>query len=325
MPREMTYSQAIQEALDIVLSKYHDTILLGLGVPDRSGCFGTTLGLAQKHGPDRVFDIPCSENAITGACIGMAINGLRPILCHQRMDFTLLSYEQLVNQAAKWHFLFQQPVPMVVRMVVGRGWGQGPTHAQSFHSFLASIPGLKVICPVTPHDAKGMLLQAIEDPNPVIMVEHRWLHPLKGDVPEGYYTVEIGTDRMVKEGSDGTLAGISYGVIEAMKAAQEAQKIGIHLAVTDLRSLSPLGLANTASSLNVTKRLDVYDIAPGFCGIGAEVIAHFAEVGMEFKFRNVQCRTRRGPPHCPSPSSKPLAARYYGNDQDKPDTAFGPF
>ena len=143
--RELSYAEAIREALDICLQRDSNVVLMGLGVPDGKGVFGTTIGLQNKYGKDRVFDTPCSEGAVTGACIGMAIAGLRPVLCHQRMDFTLLSMEQLINQGAKWNWLFRQPVPMVVRMVVGRGWGQGPNHAQSFHSFLASVPGLKVI------------------------------------------------------------------------------------------------------------------------------------------------------------------------------------
>lgn len=320
---EMTYSEAINQALDIALSKYPNTVLMGLGVPDRTGCFGTTLGLQSKHGKDRVFDIPCSENAVTGACIGMAINGMRPILCHQRMDFTLLSFEQLVNQAAKWNWLFRQPVPMVIRMIVGRGWGQGPNHAQSFHSFLASIPGLKVICPTTPHDAKGMLLQAIEDPNPVVMVEHRWLHPLKGNVPDGYYTVPFGEARIMVQGSDYTYVGISYGTIEALKAAEKAKKFGTSCEVVDLRSLSPLAIDAVADSVKKTKHIVVWDITHGFCGIGSELlsrIGHLRNYSSDHVYGDRIC-----PPHCPSPSSKPLASRYYGSNESKPDITFGPF
>ena len=184
--REVSFAEAVREAQDNCLEKFNESYLMGLGVPDPKGIFGTTLGLQNKHGKERVFDIPLSENAMTGVAVGSAITGLRPILTHQRIDFALVSIDQIVNQAAKWHYMFNgtMKVPMVIRMIIGRGWGQGPQHSQSLHAWFAHIPGLKVIIPSNPYDAKGMLISAIEDDNPVIFLEHRWLHSMKGFVPE---------------------------------------------------------------------------------------------------------------------------------------------
>ncbi|MFQ5482693.1 MAG: dehydrogenase E1 component subunit alpha/beta, partial [Nitrospinaceae bacterium] len=187
MTREITFSQALHEAADHCLAEDPSVYVLGLGVPDPKGVFGTTAGLQEKYGPDRVMDMPVSENAMTGVAIGSAMTGMRPIMTHQRIDFMLLSLDQVINNAAKWHYMFggQLKAPLVIRLLVGRGWGQGPQHSQSLQALFAHIPGLKVVCPFSPHDAKGLLIAAVRDPNPVIFIEHRWLHGLYGPVPEG--------------------------------------------------------------------------------------------------------------------------------------------
>ena len=166
--RELTYNQAIREALLLKMEQDPSVYVMGLGVPDPKGVFGTTAGLAEIFGPDRVMDMPLSECGMTGVALGTALMGMRPVMVHQRLDFTLLALEQIVNQAAKWHYMFNRKnsVPLVVRMVVGRGWGQGPQHSQSLHSWFAHVPGLKVVMPFSPHDAKGLLIAAIEDNNP---------------------------------------------------------------------------------------------------------------------------------------------------------------
>ena len=194
MIRQLRYCKAIHEALDLCLAHDPRVYLIGLGVPDPKGVFESTSGLQKKYGPNRVMDMPASENGITGIVIGSALVGMRPVLVHQRVDFAILSFDTLVNQAAKWHYMFggKSSVPMVVRMIVGRGWGQGSQHAQSLQSWLAHVPGLKVIMPATPHDAKGMLISAIEDNNPVVCIEHRWLFNIEGPVPQGMYRVPLG-------------------------------------------------------------------------------------------------------------------------------------
>ena len=191
--RRISYSEALREAQQIGLNNVSDAYLMGLGVPDPKGIFGSTLGLAEKFGSHRVFDIPLSEHAVTGIAVGSAITGMKPILTHQRVDFALVSIDQIVNQAAKWHYMFNKKmsVPIVIRMIIGRGWGQGPQHSQSLHAWFAHIPGLRVIMPSTAYDAKGLLLSALYDNSPVIFMEHRWLYNLKDEVPEEEYLLPL--------------------------------------------------------------------------------------------------------------------------------------
>src|SRR3989338_4204085 len=165
--RSITYAEAINEALRQCLDKYPEVFLVGEGVPDPKGIFGTTLGLLKKYGRERVMDMPVSENGVTGICIGAALRGMRPIITHQRVDFSIYSIDQIVNVAAKWYSMFGgiQSVPIVIRMIVGRGWGQGAQHSQSLQATYAHFPGLKVVMPVTPYDAKGMLISSLEDSN----------------------------------------------------------------------------------------------------------------------------------------------------------------
>ena len=158
------------------------------------------------------MDMPCAENGMSGVMLGAALNGLRPVINHQRLDFAMLSMDPICTQAAKWSYMFggAMKMPVVFRMMVGRGWGQGPQHSQCLHSWFAHIPGLKVVMPTTPHDAKGLLIAAIEDDNPVVFIEHRWLHHIKGEVPAGHYTVPIGPARLARAGSDVTIVAFSY-------------------------------------------------------------------------------------------------------------------
>src|SRR5579872_1970482 len=191
MTRQIKYHEAILEATDQIMELDPRVYLMGLGAPDPKGIFGTTSGLGKKYGPNRVMDMPTSENAMTGIAIGSAIEGMRPIMTHQRVDFFLLALDQLINNGAKWHYMFggQMKVPLVIRLIIGRGWGQGPQHSQSLQSFFAHIPGLKVVMPSNPYDAKGLLISAIEDDNPVVYLEHRWLHGIFGEVPKEIYRI----------------------------------------------------------------------------------------------------------------------------------------
>src|SRR3954447_19337170 len=200
----MTFAEAIRDALTVALAADPAAIVFGLGTDDPKGIFGTTLGLRQQFGGERVFDVPTSENALTGFAVGAALNGLRPVFAHQRLDFALLSMDQLVNNAAKWHFMFggRRSVPITIRMILGRGWGQGPTHSQNLQAWFAHVPGLKVVMPSTAEDAKGLLLSSIFDDDPVVFLEHRWLHNVRGDVPEGDIRVPLGKARVLREGND---------------------------------------------------------------------------------------------------------------------------
>lgn len=277
--RKLKYCHAIREALDVCLAADPAVYVMGLGVPDPKGVFDSTSGLQAKHGADRVLDMPASENGIAGIAIGSAVAGMRPVIVHQRMDFAILCFDQLVNQAAKWHYMFggKARVPLVMRMIVGRGWGQGSQHAQSLQSWLAHVPGLKVIMPATPHDAKGMMIAAIEDDNPVVSIEHRWLFNIDGPVPEGHYTTEIGRARVIRPGKDVTVAAVSHMTIEAVRAAEHLAAEGIDVEVLDLRTLRPLDRESLVASVSRTGRLVVADTGWKTFGASAEIIATVSE------------------------------------------------
>lgn len=315
MIRQLHFYEAIREAIDQCMEDDPSVYLFGLGVPDPKGIFGTTLGLQQKFGGSRVMDIPCAENAITGVAIGSALVGMRPILTHQRVDFALLSLDQIINQAAKWHYMFagQSSVPLVIRLIIGRGWGQGPQHAQSLECLFAHIPGLKVVAPTTPYDAKGLMMASVKDDNPVIIFEHRWLHNITGYVPEERYIVPIGKGKIVLEGSDVTIVTFSYMVLESLKAAEFLQKYGIKCEIIDLRTLRPLDREIVLQSVQKTGRLVVVDNDWKTGGIGAEIIAGVVETHMKYL---KEAPVRIGFPECPSPSSPALSALYYPNAKD---------
>ena len=310
MNRQLKFWQAIHEGTDMCMSKDENVHILGLGVPDPKGVFGTTAGLQEKYGPDRVADIPASENGMTGIAIGSALMGMRPILVHQRLDFALLSIEQIVNQAAKWHYMFasQMRVPLVIRMLLGRGWGQGPQHSQSLHSWFAHIPGLRVVMPATPYDAKGLLIASIEDDNPVIFLEHRWLYNINGSVPEELYRVPIGEARVLREGKDLTLVSLSYMTLEALRAAEALAEIGVEVEVVDLRSVRPWDSRLVCESVRKTRRLLVLDMSWKTAGFGAEVVAFVSEQ----LWGVLQSPPRRlAFPECPVPTSSALAKHFY--------------
>ena len=274
-----TFANAINDTLTEAMTLDPTVICYGLGVPDPKGVFGTTLGLSEKFGPDRVFDMPTAENAMTGIGIGAALYGLRPVITHQRLDFALLSMDQLVNNAAKWHFMFggQRSVPLTVRMILGRGWGQGPTHSQNLQAWFAHVPGLKVVMPATAEDAKGLLLSSIFDPDPVIFLEHRWLHNLKGDVPNGDYRIPIGKARRVREGKDITVVSMSYMTIEAIHAVDYLASWGVKCDLIDLRSVRPIDWDSIKSSVQDTGRLLVLDTGSLTGSVSAEIVARVAQ------------------------------------------------
>ena len=313
--RELKTFEAIQEALDLCLAADPNVIVMGLGVPDPKGVFGTTVGLQKKYGAGRVFDTPTSENAMTGIAIGAALMGLRPVLSHQRVDFALLSIDQIVSQAAKWRYMFggRQGVPLVIRLIVGRGWGQGPQHSQSLQSWFAHVPGLKVVMPATPHDAKGLLISAIEGGDPVVFIEHRWLHNSFGPVPEGLYRVPIGPARVARGGKDLTIVAMSSMVPEALKAAEVLAGQGVETEVIDLRTLRPFDAETVLASVRKTGRLIVADTSWKLAGFGAEVVATVAE-GAHAALKAAPVRF--GLADCPAPTSPPLAARFYPRASD---------
>lgn len=310
MTRKLKYFQALNEGLDVSMERDPAVYVMGLGVPDPKGIFGSTVKLETKHGKNRVFDMPCSENGMTGVAVGSALVGMRPVLVHMRLDFAILSMDILVNQAAKWHYMFggKQSVPLVVRMIVGRGWGQGAQHSQSLQAWFAHIPGLKVIMPATPDDAKGMLISAIEDNNPVICIEHRWLYNIEGPVQEGHYRTPLGQARVIRAGKDLTIVAASHMTIDALRAASILVQQGIDAEVVDLRSLRPLDTNTIVRSVSKTGRLLVADTGWSHFGTCAEVVS----VAVENAFGRLKAPPRRlGQVDCPSPSTPALANRFF--------------
>lgn len=310
MSREISFTQAIHEATDQMMDKDENVYILGLGAPDPKGLFGTTTGLVEKYGPDRVQDMPISENAMTGIAIGTALKGMRPIMTHQRVDFALLALDQLINNAAKWHYMFdgKASVPMVIRMFIGRGWGQGPQHSQSLHSLFAHIPGLKVVMPSTSYDAKGLLIAAIEDNNPVIYLEHRWLHNITGIVPKEIYKVPLGKAHIVSKGTDVTIIASSHMTLEAYRSLEILEKNKIRAELIDLRSIKPIDKVTILESIKKTGKLLVVDPDWKTCGFASEILAIVAEEG----FQDLKMAPQRlcYPDH-PCPTSWALANHFY--------------
>jgi pyruvate/2-oxoglutarate/acetoin dehydrogenase E1 component len=275
----LTYVEAIREATDQLLSMDPDVVVYGLDVDDPKAIQGTTAGLVRGHGPERVFGTPLSEDAMTGVGIGMALAGLRPLHVHIRMDFLLLAMNQLVNIAAKARYMWggQVEVPLTVRCIIGRSWGQGAQHSQGLHSMFMHVPGLKVAAPFTPHDAKGCLIAAMRDPGPVIVVEHRLLYPTRGEVPAGEYEVRPGRARILADGDDATLVGISQMLSECLTARALLLERGLRVEVIDPVWLAPLDIEAIAASALRTGRLVVVDTAWLTCGASAEIVARVVE------------------------------------------------
>ncbi|MEN9654080.1 MAG: hypothetical protein RL235_192 [Chlamydiota bacterium] len=310
MNRQLKYFEAIREATDQAMAADPAVYIMGLGVPDPKGIFGTTLGLKEKYGSARVMDMPTSENAMTGIAIGSAIRGMRPIMTHQRVDFFFLALDQLINNAAKWRFMFadQMKAPIVIRLIMGRGWGQGPQHSQSLHSMLAHIPGLTVVMPSNPYDAKGLLLSAVQSLDPVVYFEHRWLHGVHGDVPQNPYTVPFGKARVVQEGKDVTVVALSHMTLEAFRAAKQLDGENISVEVIDVRSLKPLDTETILTSVRKTGRLVVADPDTKSVGFAAEILAQVAEAAWD----DLKCAPLRITyPDAPTPTSWPLSNAYY--------------
>ena len=310
LKREIKFAQAINEAIDLCMAKDQAVYVVGLGVPDPKGIFGTTLGLQQKYGSARVLDMPTSENGMTGVAIGSALVGMRPIMTHQRIDFALLAMDQIVNQAAKWHYMFggQMRVPIVIRLLIGRGWGQGPQHSQSLQAWFAHVPGLRVVMPATPYDAKGLLISSVEDDNPVIFIEHRWLYNLTGHVPAELYRVPLGEAKVMREGSDLTIAALSYMTLEALEASKLLADIGVSAEVIDIRTLNPLDEESILKSVQKTGRLLVADTGWKAAGFSAEIVARIAE-GAFHHLKSPPWRVAL--PDCPTPTTPALANQYY--------------
>ena len=315
MTRELTYAQAISEALVQGMEADPQVFVFGLGVDDYKGIFNTTREAFLKFGSARVFDTPASEGALTGIAIGAALNKKRPVLVHARNDFMFLALDQMLNNAAKWKYTYagKTTVPVVMRGIIGKGWGQGPTHSQSIQAILAHFPGLIVAMPSNACDVKGIFLQAFKSDAPVVILEHRSLYDLKALVPQAHYTIPFGHARISRPGEDITVVATSMMVPQALKAAEVLGQVGISLEVIDPVTIQPLDERTILQSVHKTGRLIVADTSWLRCGFASEVAAVVAEKG----FDDLKAPVKRiGWPECPCPVSKALEGAFYATYED---------
>ena len=277
--RELTFREAVVEALDIAMGRDPRIFLLGEDIGYYGGLFQATQGLLQKYGEDRVMDSPISETAILGAGIGSAIVGMRPVVEIMNIDFLPVCLDQLVNQAAKMRYMFggQCKIPLVVRTTCGGGRGGAAHHAQATHAAYMHFPGLKIVIAATPHDVKGLLFTAIEDENPVLFIEDKMMYNMKGEVPEGYYTVPFGKAAIRHEGKDITVVATMRMVHKALAVAKELEEEGIGVEVIDPRTLCPLDEETIINSFKKTGKMVIVDEGHRVGNFGSEVAALIAE------------------------------------------------
>lgn len=308
--KNLTYSDTINQTLDYLLATDEKVILIGQGVKSPWYVGSTCNGLFSKYGIERVLDTPISENGITGAAVGAAIVGMKPIIVHPRMDFMLYAMDPIINQASNWHYMSggAANVPVVFWGIINRGGEQAAQHSQSLYSIFAHIPGLKVITPATPYDVKGMLISAVRDPNPVLFVDDRWLYNIAEIVPEDEYEIPVGKGIIRREGKDISIISFSYAMHEALKAADLLQKEGISAEVIDLRSIKPYDKNMISESLKKTGRLVIVDGSWKTGGFSAEIAAFASENAFEYLRKPVM---RVCLPDIPAPSSSVLEREYY--------------
>lgn len=313
--RILDYGGAINEAFTQLLARDDRVVLIGQGLYSPWYVGSSMVALEKQFGTARVIDCPVSENGTTGIAIGAALAGMRPVMVHPRMDFMLLATDQILNNAAKFHYMFGGAihVPVVIRGIINRGGEQAAQHSQALQSLYAHVPGLKVVMPSTPYDAKGLLIASVLDDNPVIYIDDRWLYQERGEVPEDFYTVPIGEGVIRRSGRDVTIVALSFMVQEALKAASALEAEGIFAEVLDPRTVKPLDEALICESVYRTGRLVVVDGAWRTCGVSAEIAALAAERLFGWLRGPVQRVTL---PEAPAPCSSSLERAYYPTAQD---------
>lgn len=305
--RTIKYSEALKEATDQLLAKDRRVFVLGLGVPQGAG--GTTNGLAQKY-PGRVLDTPTSEVALTGFAVGASIGGLRPIVHHDRVEFSLLATDQLFTQAAKWRYMFGGKggsAPITVRIVVGRQWGNGPQHSQALYGMFGSVTGLRVVIPSTPRMAKGLLIAAVRSDDPVVILEPRWLYGVKEAVPSELYEAPLDKARVVKKGNDITIVAYGDALFTALQALEFLGTDAKRIELVDVVSLKPIDHKTIQTSIKKTGRLLTIDTTSSAFSIGSEIIAKAALQGLKYKSapRSLSC------PDVPCPTTPALSEFWY--------------
>ena len=313
--RQISYVQTINETLHQIIEKDSRVFMIGQGVTSPWYVGSTTVGLLDRFGLERIIDTPVSENGVTGVAVGAALAGMRPILVHPRMDFMYYAMDQIANHAANWHYMFggQLSVPLTIWAIINRGGEQGAQHSQALQAMFTHIPGLKVVMPSTPHDAKGLLIASVEDDNPVIYIDDRWLYNSVGEVPEELYSEPMGKGVIRREGKDATVVATSYMVTEATKAAASLEKDGIDVELIDPRSLKPLDEKLLFDSVRKTGRLVVADGSWKTCGVAAEISALVAEKSFSYLKAPI---LRVSLPDTPAPASSPLEKAFYPDSND---------
>ncbi len=310
--RKITYCQALNEAMTQEMERDQNVFVYGIGVSDHKRVFESTAGLVEKFGKERCFDTPLCEDSMVGFGLGAALNGMKPINIHIRVDFLLLAMNQLVNMVSSFRYGSggKLKVPLVIRAIIGRGWGQGFQHSKSAYSVFAHIPGLKVVLPTTPRDAKGLLIAAIRDDNPVIFIEHRWLYWQEGEVLEKPFVIPLGTANVLKEGKDLTIVATSWMNVEALKAAEILERRGVEIEIVDPRTIAPFNDELIIKSVNKTGRCIVADNDWLHCGFSAEVAARVSEKCFGKLKYPVQ---RIGFISTPCPTARHLENEFYPN------------
>lgn len=314
-PRKLQYSLAINEALHQMMGKDDAVFLIGQGVKSPWYVGNTANGLLERFGEVRVVDTPVSENGITGAAVGAAIAGMKPVVVHPRMDFMFFAMDPIINEAANWFYMNggRTSVPIVFWGIINRRGEQAAQHSQAIHGMFAHVPGLKVVMPATAYDAKGLMIAAIQDPNPVVFVDERLLYSLEEPVPEEMYSVEIGKGLIRREGKDVTVVAVSLMVHEAVKAADMLAAEGMDIEVIDLRTVKPLDRDLILNSVKKTGRLVVADVGWQSFGISGEITALVAESALDALKAPV---LRVALPDCPAPASRNLEKEYYPTAAD---------
>lgn len=311
----ISYAKAINEAHRQLLATDERVFLIGQGV-ESPWCVGTTtLGLVEQFGTTRVIDTPISELAVTGSAIGAAMTGMRPIVFHPRMDFMYLALDPIINHCASWHYMFGGAVnvPVTIRGIVNRGNEQAAQHSQSPYSLYCHVPGLKVVAPASPYDAKGLLVAAVRDDNPVLYIDDRWLYQTEEEVPDEIYEVPLGKGKICREGADVTVVAVSYLVKEAMTAAAELAKQGISVEVIDPRTLKPLDTDLILSSVKKTGRLVIADPDNPICSLGD----HISSLVYGSLFGSLKTSIQKiNLPDAPAPASTALEKAYYPDHQN---------
>jgi acetoin:2,6-dichlorophenolindophenol oxidoreductase subunit beta len=307
--RSLKFTEAILDATHFILDTIPSSLVMGLGVTYKNGADGT-MGDLKDTFPDRVLDTPISEATTTGAAIGAAMNGMRPILHHGRVEFALFAADQIFTQAAKWNYMFggNYPVPVVFRIAIGRQWGNGPQHTQALYGLFGSVPGLKVVIPSSPFMAKGLLISAVKDSNPVVFLEPRWLYQLRGQVPVDPYEVDLSKSRVTRLGQEVTIVTYGDGVHIAMQSATSLATYGIEVEVVDLVSINPIDYSSVFNSVKKTGRIVTLDTTNGAFSVGSQIISEVSRVlFQDLKVAPIAISA----PDVPVPTALSLSELYY--------------